>query len=436
MRFSGDSIEELFKSSFQDYRITPEPAVWTKLEKQLAVKNFFRFRAEHFNIYYLSTILSIVSILSVFLFSSHPTTSTGLIEKLTSEKILQHEKPVTQIHSEDLIAKKDSTITNTNRALKKSSPVVSFEKIESITPTENNDANEMHYETILSKLHDTLTITQKMNAQNEKNIFRVELNLSKTEGCVPLTVDFWVIAEGAKRIEINCGNGKTSQNNSFSTVYDKAGKYIVSIKAYNDLGKSKTTIDTITVFETPKPIALVDADENCKQNCIVYFYNYTQGATRYVWDFGDRNYSLLKDPVHIYTETEIQSPIKLKVTSEKSCTDSIVIESPFSTPSENFIVFPTAFVPSEIGSNNGFYNLNSHSTDIFYPVSKGIVEYKLEVFSRTGILLFQTTDINQGWDGYYKYKLMPQNVYIWRANGKFLNQETFELMGDITLIRK
>ena len=52
-----------------------------------------------------------------------------------------------------------------------------------------------------------------------------------------------------------------------------------------------------------------------------------------------------------------------------------------------------------------------------------------------GILIFETNDINIGWDGYFKGQLSNSGVYIWKVRGKYRNGEPFTKMGDVTLLK-
>jgi len=50
-------------------------------------------------------------------------------------------------------------------------------------------------------------------------------------------------------------------------------------------------------------------------------------------------------------------------------------------------------------------------------------------------LIFETNDINIGWDGYFKGQLSNPGVYIWKVRGNFRNGEPFTKMGDVTLLK-
>jgi hypothetical protein len=49
--------------------------------------------------------------------------------------------------------------------------------------------------------------------------------------------------------------------------------------------------------------------------------------------------------------------------------------------------------------------------------------------------VFESNDVNIGWDGYYKGQFSDPGVYIWKVRGNFINGEPFTLMGDVTLLK-
>jgi hypothetical protein len=106
------------------------------------------------------------------------------------------------------------------------------------------------------------------------------------------------------------------------------------------------------------------------------------------------------------------------------------------TGSEYFIEFPNAFIPNMQGPSGGYYSSKSdEDAQVFHPVSSGVADYQFKVFSKLGILIFESSDINIGWDGYFKGQLCEPGVYIWKVRGNFRNGEPFTRMGDITLLK-
>jgi gliding motility-associated-like protein len=99
------------------------------------------------------------------------------------------------------------------------------------------------------------------------------------------------------------------------------------------------------------------------------------------------------------------------------------------------VEFPNAFTPSLAGPSDGQYDPNSPTNNVFHPQAEGVLDYKLYIYNRWGELMFESKNIETGWDGYFNGKLCPQDVYIWKAEGKFINGKTFEESGDVTLLR-
>jgi gliding motility-associated-like protein len=68
-------------------------------------------------------------------------------------------------------------------------------------------------------------------------------------------------------------------------------------------------------------------------------------------------------------------------------------------------------------------------------VSTGVEKYRLQIYNRWGELVFQTEDICQGWDGYYRGQPAKQDVYVWKAFARFVTGDEKKLTGDLTLLR-
>jgi hypothetical protein len=49
--------------------------------------------------------------------------------------------------------------------------------------------------------------------------------------------------------------------------------------------------------------------------------------------------------------------------------------------------------------------------------------------------MFETTDLNQGWDGTYQGSPVQDGTYTWKINFRWYDQRAFELTGHITLIK-
>jgi len=101
------------------------------------------------------------------------------------------------------------------------------------------------------------------------------------------------------------------------------------------------------------------------------------------------------------------------------------------------LVFPNAFTPSSTGSSDGYFDLNANNfnNDIFFPLHSGVDQYQLMVFNRWGELIFESREVNRGWDGFYRGDPCQQGVYVWKVRAKFSDGTERTMAGDVTLIR-
>ena len=91
------------------------------------------------------------------------------------------------------------------------------------------------------------------------------------------------------------------------------------------------------------------------------------------------------------------------------------------------------FVPNAFSPDFNGYN------DYFRPYSNCLLEnYSLKIFNRWGALVFESSDINTGWDGRFQNKDVNNGVYVYLLEFQF-NQmgETIEkrLSGDVTVVK-
>ena len=97
---------------------------------------------------------------------------------------------------------------------------------------------------------------------------------------------------------------------------------------------------------------------------------------------------------------------------------------------------PTAFTPDPFGANGGAVDYNDLSNNVFFPVTTPvfIVDYSMLIWNRWGELVFESTDANVGWDGYYKGALAPGGVYMVKIRATFFDSTQELYHGNVTLL--
>jgi gliding motility-associated-like protein len=104
--------------------------------------------------------------------------------------------------------------------------------------------------------------------------------------------------------------------------------------------------------------------------------------------------------------------------------DTITVYVVHTSCSDNNIFIPNGFSPNGDGKN-----------DVLYVRGNGITDLYFVIYDRWGEKMFETHDINEGWDGTYKGKKMDTAVFAYYASGLCPNGEKFEKKGNVTLLR-
>lgn len=257
------------------------------------------------------------------------------------------------------------------------------------------------------------------------------------DDCAPVTVEIDNNSKYGVSFFWEFGDGATSSSENPIYTYQFPGTYTLKLTVIGPGGESdfKEISKAVTVRSQPIANFIYSPNQVSVPNPVL-FINYSQFADRYEWDFGDSTYSNEMNPQKIYLRGGQYYPTLIALT-EFGCSDTFQNSVPIVAIEIGEIEVPNAFTPSTTGSNGGMFDPFSTSNSVFFPVLTGVAsdEYILSIFNRWGELLFETTDVNQGWDGYYRGKACPQDVYVWKLKGQYINGQKFSRVGDVTLIK-
>lgn len=104
------------------------------------------------------------------------------------------------------------------------------------------------------------------------------------------------------------------------------------------------------------------------------------------------------------------------------CHDSAMVVIPFRKAT---IWAPNVFTPGESNNNR------------FFVRYMGITDYRIDLYTREGALVWHSEDMNEGWDGTYKGKPMPQASYVWIIHYRDVTapKNLLSKKGTVTLLR-
>lgn len=234
-----------------------------------------------------------------------------------------------------------------------------------------------------------------------------------------------------------------------------AGTYVIKLKTWNSLLLvQRDSIDNsdnpIVIFSKPfagfkpRPDVVFAPDTEG-----MTLFNLSTGSTSWLWDFGDGETSTEFQPMHYYQEEGIYTIALISSLSHVLpydfnddgavdeqdrlvCRDTARVQ--VNVKEGGRVRIPNAFTPDTSGPSGG-YGDGLHN-DVFRPLMTGVDEFQMQVYDRWGNLVFESKDVNQGWDGYDRGgRLMPAGVYVYKLTMRLSNSERTTKVGDITLIR-
>ena len=161
----------------------------------------------------------------------------------------------------------------------------------------------------------------------------------------------------------------------------------------------------------------------------IRFYDQSSADVRsWTWNLGDGKIISPKtqNPIHTY-EVGISGKylVKLFVVNDHGCVDS-TYRTVEVLPEFTFYI-PNAFTPTRADGIN----------DTFFGKGVGIIDYHIWIFDRWGNMVFNTTDINMGWDGRANNGefIAQQDVFVWKVKLKDVFGKYHDYMGTVTLVK-
>jgi len=220
-----------------------------------------------------------------------------------------------------------------------------------------------------------------------------------------------------KPIPLNAGNGFKSylwQDGSTNQTDSAKIGGLYTVITTDNVGCNDTASTLVKVVEAP--IVNLGRDTSL---CMPFSKLLLAGSgfVSYVW---------VDSATNVPTTTStylVTMPGKYSVTiiDTNNCTvsDSIIITN--GCPE---IFLPNAFSPGGAGANA-----------IFRGFGENITSYNMHIFNRWGQLLFESNDINYGWDGRFNGKPEPIGVYVYEVQYTGEDRISHLTKGNITLLR-
>lgn len=227
--------------------------------------------------------------------------------------------------------------------------------------------------------------------------------------------------------EWDFGDGQTSTEESPTHKYDATGFYDISlvVQTQNGCELVRTMEDFVEIYD-------VYADFEANQYQLtnfsypwVEFYNYSDGATNYLWTIDGVITYDTENVTHMFSLAPGVHTVSLQV-DRGGCVDEI--EKTIEVINLRSVFVPTVFTPNADGINE-FFIPNGEALDKCY-------SYEFKIYDRWGKEMFFSNDKTKGWSGMDKEGVLSeQGVYVWKLKFYTKHRELKNLTGTVTLLR-
>jgi gliding motility-associated-like protein len=245
-------------------------------------------------------------------------------------------------------------------------------------------------------------------------------------GCAPYTAIFNNTSLAGQTFRWDFGDGSPESNEVNPVhVYNNVAKYTVKLVAIDS--STCNIIDSTSMEIGVYPLPTADfsfAPVPPQTNKPTIFTNLSTGGARYVWLFGDGDSTIkttMDTTSHQYNATGTFNACLITF-NEYECSDTAchAVEAIV----DPLLDVPNAFTPGRFGRNS-----------YISVVGFGIAKMNWKIFNRWGQVVFETNNRKIGWDGMYKGKPQPMDVYAYTLDVEFSDGRKLRKTGDITLIR-
>lgn len=197
--------------------------------------------------------------------------------------------------------------------------------------------------------------------------------------------------------------------------------YLGCVDSTTFVGALSVNAHTDANFQfSPNPITMFNTN--------VAFNNFSYNADTYQWYFehGSPSSSTDENPLVSFPDGVTGTyEVMLVAMSDMGCIDTLI--RPITVYPEVLLYAPNTFTPDDDAHNDDWR---------VYMEGIDIMDFELLIFNRWGEVVWESHDIEVGWDGTYSGKRLPNGTYTWTIEVKnLLNDERMKYNGHVNILR-
>ena len=255
------------------------------------------------------------------------------------------------------------------------------------------------------------------------------ITLSDTTGCIPLIIDLSHDISGVTTQWI-VDDVLFSSNQTSQLTINEIGCIDLELILTSASGCEFSAEILSAICVTPSPIASFTTNPSVISNDqeAINFINTSEFSDYYFWDFGNGSSSDMENPSQNFNVSDNGYQVVLTAYNNEGCSDTYSISLVSNEVGTVFV--PNTFTPDGDEHNQEFAPTTIPGLKLF--------SYSMKIYNRWGEQVFESNNINFGWDGTYGpgAKQAQEGVYIWKITYHDQNSnERKEMTGHVTLLR-
>lgn len=176
---------------------------------------------------------------------------------------------------------------------------------------------------------------------------------------------------------------------------------------------------TLSVQVNLYPLPFVDAGVDVLQNFgVPVVLNGSTTESIFYWESEDSLSCV--ECLNPTVKPEESENYILYVVDENGCENSDTVHVIL----DGVLYVPNTFTPNGDGIN-----------DTFVTLGKDVKDFKIYIFDRWGILIFESTNLNIHWDGFHKGAPVPIDTYVWKIEYADFQKNFYKLIGHVNVVR-
>ena len=258
----------------------------------------------------------------------------------------------------------------------------------------------------------------------------MNFSLDTTWGCIPLNVTMSIDSPNpATTYQWTSTNNFSGSGASVQNLYTAGGCYSTFVVGtLNGCVDSASMLGAVCTEGYPTAEFSSSVAVFTESSQAVDFTNSSIGGVNYFWNFGDGENSTEFSPSHMFMGTQSGFEVMLTVSTAFGCSDSTSIA--IGAQVGGLFYIPNAFTPDGDPFNPTFKPL--------FPVGFDPFNYNMLIYNRWGEVVFETNNLDVGWDGSYglEGRDVQPGIYTYHIHIKMPDVDKIMVFtGHVTLVR-